>query len=85
MSAACTPLPAAGRLLAQNVVCSTSQLVRGLRDGGQAGALRALMQARQHWLAELARHVNADRHAGSLTALKAAVAESDRTLEALLV
>jgi hypothetical protein len=42
------------------------------------------MGERQRLLAELARDVNTTEGVGALTALTAAVAESDRTLEALL-
>jgi hypothetical protein len=77
-------LPAEGRLLAQSVTASTFQLVRGLRDAADPERLRFLMAERHRLLDELARYMNTDRHVGSLTALEAAVAESDRTLEVLL-
>lgn len=77
-------VPAEGRLLAQGVVASTLQLVRGVRDAGERAAIEALMAERHRLLGELARFMNTDRHAGSLAALAAAVAESDRTLEAML-
>ena len=79
-----TPLSPAGRLLAQGVMASTFQLVRDVRDAGDNVAIRNLMAERQRLLGELARYMNADRHVGSLTALTAAVAESDRTLEVML-
>jgi hypothetical protein len=46
--------------------------------------MRRLMGERRELLARLARDVNTPEAVGSLTALRAAVAESDRTLEALL-
>lgn|SRR5688572_11746319 len=78
------PLPAGGRLLAQGVVASTLQLVRDLRDAGDTATIRGLMAERHRLLGELARYMNTERHVGSLTALAAAVAESDRTLEAMI-
>jgi len=78
------PLPAQARLLAQNVISSTFQIVHGVRDAGLHARIRGLMAERRHWLAELARYMDAHQHAGSLAALSAAVAESDRTLEALI-
>lgn len=78
------PLPAAGRLLAQGVTASTFQLVRGMRDQRDRATIRSLMAERRRLLTELARCMNTGRHVGSLAALSAAVAESDRTLEVLL-
>lgn len=78
------PLPAAGRLLAQGVMASTFQLVRDVRDAGESVTIRQLMDERRRLLGELARYMNAHWHAGSLAALTAAVAESDRTLEVML-
>jgi hypothetical protein len=75
---------AARRLLAQSVMASTYQLVRGLRDQRTAAAIRRLMRERQRLLAELARDVDVPGGVGSLAALKAVVAESDRTLEQLI-
>jgi hypothetical protein len=75
---------ASGRLMAQSVMASTHQLVRALRDGHTPVAMRRLMGQRRQLLAGLARDVNTPEEVGSLTALRAAVAESDRTLEALL-
>ncbi len=77
-------VPAARRLLAQNVTASTFRLVREVQQRAPAASIRGLMQERRSLLAELARHVNAGGGAGSLAALRAAVAESDRTLEALI-
>jgi hypothetical protein len=70
--------------LAQGVVASTLQLVRAMQDGGSAANVRCLMQQRQRLLARLARKMDDPGHVGSLAALTAAVAESDRTLGALL-
>jgi len=77
-------LPAAQRLLIQNVTSTTYQLVRSLRDGRSRAAIRHLMGERRRLLTALARDVNGQQAVGSLTALHAAVAESDRTLEALI-
>lgn len=76
--------PAAQRLLVQGVVASTLQLVQGLRDGREAGAVRRLMLERRRMLAELAPGEPAGGQGGALVALHAAIVESDRTLEALL-
>lgn len=78
------PLPAAGRLLAQGVMAFTFQLVRDVRDAGDSVTIRQLMDQRRRLLSELARYMYADRHLGSLAALTAAVAESDRALEVML-
>ena len=71
-------------MLAQSVMATTHQLVRSLQGGGRPASLRRLMDERQRLLAELARDVNTSGGVGSLTALRDAVAESDRTLEALI-
>ena len=73
-----------GRLLARGVVASTRQLVLALQDGQEPAAVYGLMAERQRLLAELARKVNAPEHVQSLAVLTAAVAESDRTMGALL-
>jgi hypothetical protein len=70
-------------LLVQGVVASTMQLVRSVRDGLPPGAVRQLMLDRRRMLARLPLH-EAGAEQGSTWALHAAVAESDRTLEALL-
>lgn len=75
---------ASQRLLVQGVLASTLQLVRQVRDGREPAAVRGLMGERRRMLAELARDVESIAGAGSLAALSAAMAESDRTLEALL-
>ena len=75
---------AACRLLARNVTAATYQLVRGIVDAHSGEVIRMLMAERQRLLAELARHVNVTGAAGSLAALRAAVAESDRTLEQMI-
>lgn len=74
----------AGHLLAQGVLASTLQLVRAMREGAPAASVRRMMQERQCLLAQLARKMDDPGRVGSLTALAAAVAESDRTLGALL-
>ena len=73
-----------GRMLALGVVASTMQLVRALEDGRAPAAVQGLMQERRRLLAELARKVDSPAGVGSLAALEAAVAESDRTFGALL-
>jgi hypothetical protein len=74
----------AQRLLAKGVVASTQQLVRAMRDRQAPDAMQGLMQERRRLLTELARNVNTPGEVGSLAALAAAVAESDRTLGALI-
>jgi hypothetical protein len=71
-------------MLALGVVASTLQLVRAVEDGRQPAAVQDLMQERRRLLAELARKVDSPVAVGSLAALTAAVAESDRTLGALI-
>jgi hypothetical protein len=71
-------------MLALGVVASTLQLVRALNDGDPAVNVRGLMRERRRLLGELARKVNDTVHVDSLAALEAAVAESDRTLGALI-
>jgi len=75
---------ATGRLLALGVIASTLQLVRAMEDGREPAAVRDLMRERRRLLADLARKVDAPEHVGSLAALAAAVAESDRTVGALI-
>lgn len=74
----------AEQMLARGVIASTLQVVHAMRDGCSPKIVRHLMQQRQCLLAELARKVDDPGHVGSLTALQAAVAESDRTLGTLL-
>jgi hypothetical protein len=76
--------PAARQLLVQGVVASTLQLVRSVRDGRESQAVRGLMLERRRMLAELARDESVAGMPGALWALREAVVESDRTLEALL-
>ncbi len=75
---------AAQRLLVQGVVASTMQLVHGIQDGREVVDVRRLMQERRRMLAELAPVEPVAGQGGTFWALHAAVAESDRTLEALL-
>jgi hypothetical protein len=75
---------AARLLLVQGVIASTMQLVRSVRDGQEAPAVRELMLERRRMLAELARDEAVQGLPGSVWALREAVVESDRTLEALL-
>jgi hypothetical protein len=74
----------AGRMLAQGVVAATLQLVRAMQGGRDAADIQILMGQRQGLLTQLARKMDDPDHVGSLTALQAAVAESDRALGALL-
>jgi hypothetical protein len=74
---------AAQLLLVQGIVASTLQLVRSMRDGADDPAVRKLMRERRHMLARLALCTAGVEH-GSIRALRAAMAESDQTLEALL-
>jgi hypothetical protein len=83
MDVAPTPRPAQ-LLLVQGVIASTMQLVRSVRDGHDAPALRRLMLERRRMLQELARDETVQGLPGSVWALREAVVESDRTLEALL-
>ena len=78
----------AQRLLVQGVLASTDHLVRKLRDGADAADLRRLMSERRRMLGELSATLG---HAqgcaqfdSSMRALGAAVAESDRVVEALI-
>jgi hypothetical protein len=75
---------ASERLLLQGVMAATFQLVRGMRDGHEASRLQGLMQERQRMFRELARDVDVHTGDGALAALSSAIAESDRTLAALI-
>lgn len=75
--------PAAQLLLVEGVIASTMQLVRQVRDGQDVSAVRRLMLERRRMLAEIAPDIDPGL-AGSMVALRAAVVESDCTLEALL-
>jgi hypothetical protein len=73
----------AQRLLVQGVIAATTFLVHHARDSRDPAALRRLMAERQRMLRQLSA-VDCDAAARDcLGALQAAVAESDRTLEAL--
>ena len=74
-----------GRMLALGVVASTMALVRAMEAGRESAEVQGLMQERRRLLVELARNVNTPKEVGSLAALEAAVGESERTLEALIV
>lgn len=74
----------ARRLLVNGVLASTNQLVRGLCEGAPQEKLVQLMRERRRMLGELAAVVDGAGSAGSMGALSAAVAESDRTVEALI-
>ena len=80
-----SPAPRAARLLlVQGVIASTMQLVRSVRDGQDAAAVRGLMLERRRMLEELTLDETVQVLPGSVWALREAVVESDRTLEALL-
>ena len=74
----------AQRLLVLGVLASTNQLVRGLCEGLPADRLLELMRERRRMLGELDAVVDGASFAGRMGALSAAVAESDRTVEALI-
>ena len=74
----------AQRLLVQGVLASTAHLVRKLRDGAAPADLQRLMSERRRMLGELAATDGCAEFCSSLRALGAAVAESERTVEALL-
>lgn len=71
-------------MLVLGVLASTNQLVRGLADGVPADELAGLMRERRRMLGELDAAMGGAGFAGRLRALSAAVAESDRTVEALI-
>jgi hypothetical protein len=80
-----TLAPRAARLLlVQGVIASTKQLVRSVRDGQDAEAVRRMMLERRRMLAELSLDEAVQGQPGTAWALHEAVVESDRTLEALL-
>jgi hypothetical protein len=74
----------AQRLLVLGVLASTNQLVRGLADGVPQAQLLELLRERRRMLGELDAVIDGAGFAGRLRALSAAVAESDRTVEALI-
>jgi hypothetical protein len=74
----------AQRLLILGVLASTNQLVRGLAEGLPTDQLVTLMRERRRMLGELDAVIDGMAFAGRLGALSAAVAESDRTVEALI-
>lgn len=74
----------AQRLLVLGVLASTNQLVRGLADGVPQARLVELMRERRRMLCELVAVIDGAGFAGRMCALSAAVAESDRTVEALI-
>lgn len=76
--------PAAQRLLVQGVMASTTRLVRLLLEGRSGPELRGLMLERRRMLTDLAAELALPEEAAPMVALRAAVVESDRTLETLL-
>ncbi len=75
---------AAQLLLVRGVIASTMQLVRSVQDGQDAPTVRRMMRQRRRMLAELTLDEAVQGLPGSAWALREAVVESDRTLEALL-
>lgn len=75
---------AAQRLLVLGVLASTNQLVRGLSEGVPEWRLLELLRERRRMLGELAAVTEGAVFASRMRALSAAVAESDRTVEALI-
>lgn len=75
--------PAAQRLLASGITASTLQLVRALREHRSGAELARLMSERRRMLRELEALAGDPALAPALAALRAAVAESDRTVEQL--
>lgn len=65
------------------ITASTLQLVRSLRDGPEGSYLRELMSERRRMLRELEAGSDDPVFQSRLAALRAAVAESDRTVEEL--
>jgi hypothetical protein len=74
----------AQRLLVLGVLASTNQLVRGIADGVPQAQLMELMRERRRMLGELNAVEDGTEFSGRIDALAAAVAESDRTVEALI-
>jgi hypothetical protein len=74
----------AQRLLVLGVLASTNQLVRGLAEGVSTDRLVELMCERRRMLRELGAVVDDTGFEERMCALSAAVAESDRTVEALI-
>jgi hypothetical protein len=74
----------AQRLLVLGVLASTNQLVRGIADGVPQAQLMELMRERRRMLGELNAVEDGTEFSGRIGALTAAVAESDRTVEALI-
>lgn len=73
----------AQRLLASGITASTLELVRSLREGRSAERLQQLMSERRRMLGELQSGPVTPGFQDLLNALRIAVAESDRTVEAL--
>jgi hypothetical protein len=75
---------AAQRLLVQGVLASTIRLVDLVQDQREAGQVRQLMSERRRLLCEIESRLSDATHRQCLDAMRAAVVESDRTLEALI-
>jgi hypothetical protein len=65
-------------------MASTTRLVRCLLEGRTGPEVRGLMLERRRMLTDLAAELALPEEAAPMVALRAAVVESDRTLEALL-
>jgi hypothetical protein len=65
-------------------MATTAELVRGLSDGSDARLVRQKMSERRRMLGELIQSISGPAQEAKAVALSSAVAESDRTLEAML-
>jgi hypothetical protein len=65
-------------------MASTTRLVRCLLEGRSGPELRGLMLERRRMLTELAAELALPEQAAPMMALRAAIVESDHTLETLL-
>ncbi len=74
----------AQRLLVLGVLASTNQLVRSLAEGVPPASLECLLRERRRMLGELGVLCSDAGFEARMGALSAAVAESDRTVEALI-
>jgi hypothetical protein len=72
------------RMLSQGVLALTSRLVRGVATRQDPRTLRSLMAERHRLLRELGGSVGDEAALDCLSAMTAAVIESDLALEALL-
>jgi hypothetical protein len=75
---------AAQRLLVQGVLASTIRLVNLVQERREAGQVRQLMSERRRLLYEIESGLSDPAHRLCLDAMRAAIVESDRTMEALI-